>query len=51
MDNKNKEFQLIKWNVYNAKVPFTTNFKKFKIRPVVIIGFVADDILILTNNN
>lgn len=54
--SKNKELQIIKWNIYNARVPFTTNFSKNKTRPVVVIGIIADDILIIPitsniNNN
>lgn len=42
-----KNLKIIKWNIYNVKVPFTTNFCKNKTRSVVVIIKVGGDVIIL----
>ncbi len=43
--------KIYKWNIYNARFPFTTDFSLSKQCPVLVIGFSGDDVIILPISN
>ncbi|MBE4704274.1 type II toxin-antitoxin system PemK/MazF family toxin [Spiroplasma platyhelix] len=42
-----EKIKIYKWNIYTAKVPYTTNFSKNKERLVIVISIIGDDLVIL----
>ena len=38
---KNHNLKIINWNIYNASIPFTANFKKEKDRPVIVLKIIG----------
>lgn len=43
------KLQIIKWNIYSAKAPFTSDFTKNKNRPVIVLALVGGDVIVLPN--